>query len=106
MADPYRMAYSTASVEAAERSMSELYGPMRLTAAPPQDLRDAAAAVGDDDLVLARLLYSGTCRSGTDGFAQPIVACAVRGRHHWSIGRQSGIGSVPFFIPPGRWLDL
>jgi AraC-like DNA-binding protein len=106
MAAAFRVAHSTASVDEAAQSMSELYGPMTLAADPPHDFRYAAAAVGDDDLVLGRLLYTGSCRSGTEGFPQPNVAYAVRGPHRWAIGRDGGSGAIPFLIPPGRWLDV
>lgn len=105
MAQVFSLARSTTSVEEAERSMSEVYGPMTLTAEPPREFRYAAAVTGDGRFTLGRLLYSGSCRSGTDGFPQIVVAHAARGRHHWTLGREAGLGTVPFLVPPGRWLD-
>ena len=96
MGDVFTVARSTTSVEEAQLSMSELYGPMRLTADPPREFRYAGAMTGDADFSLGRLRYTGACRAGTDGFPDLVLAYAVRGQHRWALGRETGVGTIPF----------
>ncbi|WP_243073782.1 helix-turn-helix domain-containing protein [Microbacterium sp. SS28] len=92
----------TASVDDAQRSMSELYGTeMDLTVLPQRGFGYAMSAVEDATMSIAALRFSGRCRSGTDSFPDVMIAHAVRGRHRWRVGDERGSGAVPFIVPPG-----
>ncbi|WP_207454339.1 helix-turn-helix domain-containing protein [Herbiconiux sp. SYSU D00978] len=98
-----RYTASTSQIEAAAASMSVLYrNEMTVDAAPPARFEYEASAVSDGVLDLARLRFLGSVRAGATAFESFVVAYPVEGRHSWKAGRESGSGSVPFFLPPGR----
>jgi AraC-like DNA-binding protein len=105
---PYsRRIARTTSIDEARHSMRDLYGTtLALVADPPADFRYEAAAVAHDGFSAATLRFGGSCRSGTESFPDLVVAHAAAGRHRWRAGRESGPGSVPFLVPPGRDLRV
>ena len=103
----HQSSFSTSRAEEAARSMGSLYNAqMSLGAGLTRPFHYTMSSLGDDNVVLSRLTYVGSCTSKAVSFDDFVIALATRGRHRWVVGNERGVGSVPFLIVPEREMDV
>jgi AraC-like DNA-binding protein len=98
----HRKRARTADVNDAQRAMSDFYGAEMDLSAGRGAFGYEMSALDDGTASVASLRFSGRVSSGTDAFADVVIAHAVHGSHRWRVGDERGSGSVPFLIPPGH----